>query len=796
MTDDWSARLGESLKLFTASEAPWVTNLTSNTLRAGTDNFVTDGPCLHRTRDGRLLMLWSSFTGAKRSYAVGVAESTSGRIEGPWKQHPQPLFAENGGHCMRFRTFDGALMLALHQPNSGGNERARFFPVVEEGGTLRLATSPDANWWMKPRRLIQTNLREIDARMDLEAYVATLKDFGANVVLFNVGGIVANYPTDLPFHYRNPFMTGDYAGEVVTRLHAAGIRVIGRFDFSKVNEAIAREHPEWLSRDTEGNSFPPYNGQVPTCLNGGYQQDGMFQILGEALERYPLDGVFFNMIGYPRSDYSGRQLGICQCEGCRSRFKAMFELDLPRREAAGDPVYRKYQEFCQRTISEQFERVNQLVKGKRPDIAVCTYTAAGVDVIRMESNRPHHQWTYEDSERARFMLLNNPDRQLANAAVHFIHYPQRHSAVSPWLTQRRILQHLINGAWLDFYCIGPLHTLEDRLGLEQVRDIYRFHEANEHWLLDTVELADVGLVMDGVRGSPEYRGLYGILAEERVSFDLVSLERSDLGAYPALLVPSGANVRPEQAARLDNYVKRGGRLLVTGPPPTALQCVGVERLGESLPPTQGTYLRIRPEDKTRLAQPLLTNLDLVFLEGEFQQARLAADAEALLRVVPAAMFGPPEKCYYTNVSDSPALFHRRFGAGAVAWFPWAVGAHYDRQGHPGHAALVKGALTGLLELPQRVQVDASPLIEVNHRAHRDGRFEWVSLVNLSGQVDKVLRAPVPLRHARLRLKPKDKRSSVRLLKAGQSLRFELDTEGWLTCVVPEIRNYEVVLFER
>ena len=110
-----------------------------------------------------------------------------------------------------------------------------------------LVNRAEAAWWLTPRRMIQTNLREIDARMNLDAYVAALKAAGANVVLFNVGGIVANYPTDLPYHYRNPNMQGDLTGEVVRRLHAEGIRVIARFDFSKVNECIAPEHPEWLS---------------------------------------------------------------------------------------------------------------------------------------------------------------------------------------------------------------------------------------------------------------------------------------------------------------------------------------------------------------------------------------------------------------------------------------------------------------------------------------------------------------------------------------------------------------------
>ena len=63
----------------------------------------------------------------------------------------------------------------------------------------------DTTWWNRtPIRLIQTNLREMDALMDVNAFVKSIEDASANVVLINVGGIVANYPTKLPFHYRNP----------------------------------------------------------------------------------------------------------------------------------------------------------------------------------------------------------------------------------------------------------------------------------------------------------------------------------------------------------------------------------------------------------------------------------------------------------------------------------------------------------------------------------------------------------------------------------------------------------------
>ena len=67
----------------------------------------------------------------------------------------------------------------------------------------------EREWWLTPHRMLQTNLREIDATMDLDRYVSEVEQFGADVVLFNVGGIVANYPTELEYHFRNPHMQGD-----------------------------------------------------------------------------------------------------------------------------------------------------------------------------------------------------------------------------------------------------------------------------------------------------------------------------------------------------------------------------------------------------------------------------------------------------------------------------------------------------------------------------------------------------------------------------------------------------------
>lgn len=132
LTEDLKQAVGEPILLFRASEAPWGHSNTGTERKGG----VTDGPFLHRTAEGGLLMLWSSFGAG--GYKLAVAHSQSGTIEGPWVQEPEPIFSDDGGHGMLFRRFDGRLMATFHRPNRGPLERPGLFEVHEEGGSLRL----------------------------------------------------------------------------------------------------------------------------------------------------------------------------------------------------------------------------------------------------------------------------------------------------------------------------------------------------------------------------------------------------------------------------------------------------------------------------------------------------------------------------------------------------------------------------------------------------------------------------------------------------------------------------------
>ena len=158
------------------------------------------------------------------------------------------------------------------------------------------AAQAQPRWWLEePIRLVQTNLRETDASLDPDRLVAQVAEFRANTLLFGLGGIVAYYPTNIPFHYASPHLPRgrDLFGAVLRAAHARGIRVIGRFGLTKTQKPVYDAHPEWFFRKANGEPMI-YNGLYSTCINGGYWREHSKEILSEALERFDVDGLFFN----------------------------------------------------------------------------------------------------------------------------------------------------------------------------------------------------------------------------------------------------------------------------------------------------------------------------------------------------------------------------------------------------------------------------------------------------------------------------------------------------------------------
>jgi GH43 family beta-xylosidase len=127
LSDDLSETTGEPMHILNGSDAAW------SLVMDKYYGYITDGPYLYTSKSGKLFMIWSSVS--HTNYTVGLAISESGKLAGPWRQQDTPLFRDDGGHGMLFKTFDGRLMMVLHAPNNR-QAQPRIFEMEDSGETL------------------------------------------------------------------------------------------------------------------------------------------------------------------------------------------------------------------------------------------------------------------------------------------------------------------------------------------------------------------------------------------------------------------------------------------------------------------------------------------------------------------------------------------------------------------------------------------------------------------------------------------------------------------------------------
>lgn len=704
-----------------------------------------------------------------------------------------------------FALFLASCHTTLHSSKSTSNVAGFNLSSIDPGRY-------DTTWWNRaPYRLVQTNLREIDATMDVNDYVQSMVDASASIVLINVGGIVANYPTTLPYHFKNPFMKGDLVGDLIKGLQAKGIKVIGRFDFSKINETLAAKKPEWLYVSTAGKQVN-YNGQVHTCPNGGYQQEYGMEILKEAITRYPLDGIFFNMIGYTTSDYSGNYYGICQCENCKKKFHDSTGHTLPVTADMNDPVFREYNAFKKTTADKLFKQIGNHIKTLNPKIMINTYADAGVDMIASESGAeltPEYEWNYSATDNVKRVLGSYKDRSPGNLLIYFQAIGYRHVGTSPNMAKVWMLENMLHGAPLGFVVVGTLVNYEDRVFIPTLNDLYGFHKTNEKLFTNLQAVNKIALI----RGTKdEYEGMIKLLSEEHIMFDIIdpSVIGTDriprkLEEYEALILGDISNMDDGLTAVLDNYVKNGGKILSTGFTSTKdilgkpmnsirMQSFGVDPSFETFQRAKSTYLKISDTDKKSLGQKEFKDFSIMMLYSDFLKCKPTGNAQVFLKFLPATRFGPPEKAYYTpeNFTDFPGLITNTYGKGKAVFIPWELGSQYHFKGHYMHRTLFISALQNLLKVERTVVTNASPLIEITHLANRNGAFEWLGMINHSGQIGGSLREPVIIHNTHIRFKSTKPIKALRLMRAGTMLTFK-QADGWVDCTVPQLNDFEMLV---
>ena len=547
-------------------------------------------------------------------------------------------------------------------------------------------------------------------------------------------------------------MQDDFFGIVLEKCHERGIRVIARFDFSKTDEKFLKEHPEWYSRKPDGEPVL-FNGTAATCVNGAYQQECSLKILEEVIARYPVDGVFFNMFGYQTVDYSGHYIGICQCENCRKKFREYSGAALPTVEDNTDPVYRKYREFKKATTHQLLEKIYRHVKKLNPNVAVCTYCDENVDLIRSESNsavdRPLPFWFYASEDNVSRVEVMDLGVHSCNCAINAVDIFYRFMGVSQYLNELRILGDMACGGNLDWCIIGDFESYPDRTNFQGVKDVFQFHIKYEKYFNNLETCASVLLMAGSSMKRDEFRGIFKMLKEEHVTFDVIPENSSFLTAefldsYRIVILP-GINHLEEKT--IEMLEKSHAHLIATGMSlkdnPKALgELFGGRKEGE-IRNKRGCYLSADEKDIFKHFK----DRDWLYIDGDFMSFIPLQENTKLLPLIEGGGYAPPEKCYGYRITNTFGLSIRPERG---TYIPWELGALYYKHGYEDYRFLLVDIL-GYLSSHFHISTAPSIAVKIDAPAcvesfiSRCGKNQYlIQFLNYSGFNGMTFSSPLPV----------------------------------------------------
>ncbi|MBR7741702.1 beta-galactosidase [Phycicoccus sp. BSK3Z-2] len=677
-------------------------------------------------------------------------------------------------------------------------------------------TTSEREWWRRPFATFQTNLQEIDAGMDVPAVLDTIESVGADTWLLNVGGIVSFHPSDLPFQTPTSYLatrpSGDLVGDAVAAAHARGVRVIARIDLSKVAEPIAREHPDWLFVSARGEP-QVYESLHSTCPNRAYWQTHAVDIVGEVLDRYPVDGFFFNWFSFNAHDYAGRDHGVCHCEDCARAYAAFGDgARLP--VDADDPEHPRWQEFTRACIADLGGRIAEEIERRSPGTPLVLQRGTALPYGEVGNSLGRVAWPHASGDVVSVRKSLAPEVPVLVLLVSFLDIGYRFAADQTERFLQYLLQAIARGGNPCVYVMGdPTRVPSPHLeAVGEVVRLFRWHADVYDGLHPAAPIALVrpsltsrsaGYEGDGdaALALDEYRGLHRALQERHRPFDVVdrsalagitaeALERFELVVLPAL-GPLGASV----SAVLDEYVRRGGHLLLTGD--TALDGGAVEvstHPATTLSDTErhGSALRsvyALPSPPPPGGLPSSFSAPVLPVLGELRRFAWRDDAVPFGAVTTAAPWGPPEKSFGHRVTEDPMGATRRSGRGAVTALAVTLGAAYSAAG----TREVRDELVRRVDDLARPWVETDLPEQVEVVVARSGDRLVLHVLNQTGVRDGTVLRHVPLREVSIRIRTVDAVGRVDLLVDGTSQRSERDAAGVVTVTIRHLGLFEVVV---
>lgn len=670
-------------------------------------------------------------------------------------------------------------------------------------------------WWNKNNlRMIQTNLPAAEGALNPDSLLADLIDYSANTLLINAGGIMAFYPTKLPFHYKNPYVKDDMLGRVISLCHENGIRVIVRFDFSRIHESFFEEYPDWFYISPKGERVDNY-GMMVASVNGDYMQKHAFEIVQEVIDNYPVDGMFVNMFGYNTMDYyKGVYHGIDQNPNDKKRFTEFSGgMTLPTVEDENDPVFIKYKEFKKHSTNELLKRMRDLIKSQRPNIALCTYNDDFIDIMRHEAQGELHHlpyFAYIASENVNTVESTFDDKIASSSSIQQITFGSRYHAVPPVRIRNRLFQSIAHGSGLDISLMGDMRNYEDERGFDVIKEVYAYHKKNEKYYGDFQSTADIAIIkQDYWPGGPvmeEMRGFEQILKEEHIQFDLIlkkylSLRFDKLKDYKIILLAHLNNFSDDEIEVLKKLTEEGVNIIATNQsmadnPEALKELFGVTVIEKELDAFK-YYVQLKDQDIIKRQD----KLHQAFLKCNFMKCEFDEECQLYLPLLDKGREGPPEMIgghvptgwYGASILDK--------NNAKTVYIPWEIGRMYHQYGFLAHRDIFLDVIDYINpEIMQGFKTNAPPQVEITFNKFRynsdttDSYNKYIiNLINLSGFNGRSYFEPLDIDNIQFEIKVDVKPKKVYGLKSGKTIKF--DGESMIKFTLDNLQEFEAIVIE-
>jgi Hypothetical glycosyl hydrolase 6 len=712
--------------------------------------------------------------------------------------------------------------------------------VTRTGKSLAQTSETAKPWYATMRRCGQLNFNERDPlTLNADAWMDYWASLKVNAILLNGGGIVAFYPTEVPYQHRSEFLgTRDLFGNMAAAARKRGIRVVARMDCNYAYQEALEAHPEWFERNQDGS--PRRQEECPwlfkTCMFSTYFTEQMPAIYRELNERYSPDGFFTN--GWP----STGPLDVCYCPACQKIYRDQTAGVPPETTDAESPVYQKFYEVYMDRIAAIWKLWNRVAQEKNPDSVYVGNLGGGIRTVKNvkrlsevaawfnadHQGRPTESpiWICAQQGRVAQSVMNG--RTITNViGAYSTSQPLwRHSSKPDAEARLWMAQITASGMVPWYHWLGG--SPEDNRWRKTGRAFYDWLAANEPHFRNRRSLANIAVLypqstiafyrsngtrerrLNGERIDPtDYlQGLYYALLEGRFLFDFVhqdNLSPETLKPYKALLLPNAAYLKDSECQAIRKYAGSGGSVFATFETSRYNEwgdrredfglsdVFGVNVAGDIIGPFGNSYMSIdRPH-------PIVD----VFKETEIlpgPEFRVpvgsAAPASTFLSVIPNYPAFPPEMVYprIRRTLEPGAVFRQGSGSsGSVVYFPGDIARTAWKSGNPDLNRLIINSIHWVMnDRPVPVTVDGDGIVELFAWQTEPGFAVHVLNYTNPNLMRSFVRRfyPIGPLHIKLSVPSGKKIAEARTLRANRKLAFK-QTGEIVEFDIPSVSDYEV-----